>query len=296
LLDVIRLLLKWRKPVLIVTMLAAIVSAVGSLLLPNKYKSTAAFYPTNIATYDRLILFSTETSDKVLNYFGDKNDINRMLSIANSEPLLDRVIEHFDLEERYEIDTTARNYRFQLLKVFKEHFEATKSKLGNIEVSVWDKDPQFASDVATFVMERVGEQYAGFIRSRNEKIFTTMSDKKDEKAMEMQILTDSLSLFDNPNNIQFKTLSTILDNVINDFNTLKTLYDQYEVTANQAFSAVFVIEVPKPALKKDKPVRSVIVAVFTGTTFLLMIILVLIIEKYREIKPMIYNVGTKARA
>jgi uncharacterized protein involved in exopolysaccharide biosynthesis len=75
-----------------------------------------------------------------------------------------------------------------------------------------------------------------------------------------------------------------LESSTNDLNKARSLLDQYETSANQSFSTIHVTEEAYPAIRKDKPVRSLIVIGATGGTFLFMLILAIIVENYRKIQ------------
>lgn len=289
LIGFIKILIKWKWPIVIVTLIAAIGSIIVALILPNYYESVATVKPANLATQDRVILFSTESSDKVLNYFGDKHDINRVLSIANSAPLLDHVINYFDLAKHYDIDQDSRLWRYKTQREFKGNYKAIKTELETVHISVIDQDPQLAADIVSHIVKKVDEINSSLVVERNRQILRSLESSLERKQQTINSYTDSLASMGDTTRIDYKVLSRKLMQLISDFNKQGSLADQYEMTANSEFSSLFVLEEAQPADKKKKPVRWIIVVSATLLAFFLSLIAVVLIEQYRDIREELNN-------
>ena len=75
LISLIRTLINWKWPIVIVTGLAGVVAVIVSLwVMPEYFKSTSVFYPTNQGITDRSALFSKQAGEARVDYFGTKND------------------------------------------------------------------------------------------------------------------------------------------------------------------------------------------------------------------------------
>jgi capsular polysaccharide biosynthesis protein len=171
LLSAARILLKWKSLIIILTVIAAIVSAVTAMMLPVYYKSKVTFYPQNLAAFDRGYLFGTESKEKVQSLFGDKQDVNRVLSIANSTELQGFIQAHFNLPEHYGIDTTSPSWRYKMNKAFEKNFKVIKSELDNVELTIWDRNPDMASEIANFYVAQIDAIYSGLLGDRNQKTY-----------------------------------------------------------------------------------------------------------------------------
>lgn len=84
-------------------------------------------------------------------------------------------------------------------------------------------------------------------------------------------------------------LDSKLQSAVDDLNLDRKLLEQNETTLNTDFSTVHITEAAYPALRKDKPVRSLIVIGVTLGTIVFMILLAVITENYRKIKSRIQN-------
>src|SRR5690606_33137629 len=139
LIDLTKVYLRWKKPILVFVAISTITAVVISLMLTNYYESKAVFYPSNPALTDRQMLFNDKGSDIYLDYFGSKNDVNRMLAIAYSNPVIDYMIENFKLQEHYKIDTADQLWIWKTRKEFLSNYRAIKNELGALEVTIEDQ-------------------------------------------------------------------------------------------------------------------------------------------------------------
>src|ERR1700733_1738903 len=124
LINVIRILLKWKMPIAVLTIAAALIAAFFSIFIMDEYfLSWSTFYPVNQYVYDRSMIFNSETTGGQISYFGGKDDINRIITIANSEPVLNYIIDSFNLTAHYKIDTTKKYWRTKVMKEFDKNYE-----------------------------------------------------------------------------------------------------------------------------------------------------------------------------
>ena len=126
LIGVLRTLYKWRKHVLIVVGIAAIGSVIVSLLLPVYYKATTTFYPANPSLKSPIYLYGDAT--EVLSPFGAEDDLDRMLSFAESKELTDYIIKKFDLYKVYRIDSTEKRAPYKIRKKLFKLYNAQKNE------------------------------------------------------------------------------------------------------------------------------------------------------------------------
>ena len=79
LLGVIATLLKWRKPIIRLCLIAGIGTAIISLFLPNYYQSTTTFYA---ASPDLGMPDPVGEMEKYRDYYGEDTDNDRILTIC----------------------------------------------------------------------------------------------------------------------------------------------------------------------------------------------------------------------
>lgn len=291
LVGIINVIIRWKKQILILVAVSSIVGIIVSFVMPVKYKSEAIFYPVNPALTDRQMLFNEKGTDQYIDYFGSKNDINRMLSIAYSANVLDYLINTYKLQEHYKIDTTDRLWRWKTREELLDNYEAKKSELGAVEITVIDEDKMLAAEIANKVVALIDKQSKDIIISNKQKILALYNDKLTSKSIEVSGTADSLAKMRVRYNIQelespdgqillvkgndptavemFKILLRRQMNAIKDLNVITTIYEQHNATLKDDVSAVYIVENAYPAEKKSSPIRWLICAsAFLGALFL----------------------------
>ena len=108
------LVYKSRKKIILVSFVAAIIAAVVSLFIPNKYKSEVILFPTmNLSTGKALL---NEYNDFL--EIGEEEELEHMMQILQSNEIINRVVEKYDLINHYEIDTSNEKYYVDLIKKY----------------------------------------------------------------------------------------------------------------------------------------------------------------------------------
>ena len=154
---------RWKYFIAGAVILAGIVSIVVALLLPNVYRSTAIFIPTNPRTADpdRLLEDNTLTGSK-LELGGRAEDLDRVITIGESQPVAELIIKKFDLYNHYKAgqpgDDATDNY---VLSEFSSNLSIVHNERDAIELTFMDKDKSLAAAVANslvHVIDSVNQQ------------------------------------------------------------------------------------------------------------------------------------------
>jgi capsular polysaccharide biosynthesis protein len=290
LVGILNVVLRWKKQIATLTIIATLASVVVSLIIPDEFKSVAVFYPVNPAMTDRQMLFNEKGTDQYIDYFGSKNDINRMISIAYSADVIDYLISEYKLYDHYRIDTTKKLWQWDTKKELLSKFSVKKSDLGAIEVTVYDEDKFLAAEIANKVVSIIDKKSKDIIKLNKNKVLDIYKSKYEEKESEVMSVADSLAQLRVRYKIQelespdgqillvkgsdplmvelFKILLRRQMNGIKDLNVITTIYEQHAATLKDEVSAVYIVENAYPADKKTKPIRSLIVlSVFLGSLF-----------------------------
>jgi len=98
LVDVLAFMLKWKKPLITVTLLAAILAVIfsGPWIIKPKYLSTAIFYPSNNNSISSALLTDSRIKNKDHLEFGEQVAAQQYVQMLESEYLKQRVINHFE--------------------------------------------------------------------------------------------------------------------------------------------------------------------------------------------------------
>jgi len=199
------LLVKYRRILLINVTIVTITAIIISLLMPNEYTSTTSFISPkkkgglfgDIAGFSNTIKDLSRTlggrigatSDEAYNY----------LVILQSRTASEKMIKKFNLREIYEID---KSKPFE--NVISELEDRTTFQIadeGNIMVSVTDKNPKRAAEMANYYVEILNELSTDLsvAESRNNRVFI---EKRFVQAQDdIRKLEDSLEIFSKKYNV-----------------------------------------------------------------------------------------------
>lgn len=151
--DYLYILFKWRKFLIINLLIVIVASTLYAFLLPKHYKSTAIVMmpPEGSMGLGGLTSLlggrggSASLGARLLGYATGSEDI--LLGIINSRTAITDVIEKFGLFEYYGIDD---NNFDKVLRLFSKDLNAETNEFGMIEISVINKSPQTAADIANY--------------------------------------------------------------------------------------------------------------------------------------------------
>lgn len=306
LIDAIRVVLKWKVQILIFVVVAAIASIIVSLMMTEYFESSTTFYPTNPSITDSKTVFGDNPSDIGIDYFGTKDDINRMLTIGKSSGVADYIINKYNLADTYDIDTTDLEWRFKVRREFDGNYTILKTEFGAIEITMLDPNPEVAASICRDILQKIDDQNTLIIGGMKEKILGIYALKLEETRNQVNTLTDTLAVLvdeygivqttsangenvtvtgDDPKVVQaFKVLLKQHESAVEDLNEVHTLYEKYKASTTGKVSSVYVVEQAFPSVKKAKPIRWLICASTTLAAFFLGIIGVLLIEQFNSIR------------
>lgn len=306
LIEAIRVILKWKKFILISTIVAGVAAALFSLFVMDEYYlSASTFYPVNQALTNRQTIFNTEAGGAQLEYFGNKADVNRILTIANSVPVIEAIIDSFHIAQHYKIDTSKKYWRTTTRKKFIKNYSAIKTEHEAIEISLYDTDPQLAAQIVNTIVYKVDFLNRLHVNETNHKLYTLINKQIEELQGRVTEYIDTLASLGEKYKIkvsvgsegtmivdgndykavqQYKAILSKQNNTTRELNNLININGQTEVSLQNSETSLFVLEKAIPADRREKPVRSVIVIVTMLITMFVSVIGAILVEQIREIK------------
>ena len=199
LLDVIGVLLRRRRLWLGITAAAAVLSIIISLVIPVWYRASTIFLAASPDQNNYSKLFTGEQVEM----FGSGNDIERVIAAAESEETIRFLIDSFDLLAVYGIDSTSSRAYSDVRDEFFDHYDVTRTKFSEIQISFEDQDAERAAAVANAARIRCGQVLQQMHLRGQESLRTTFLQAVNTKDQRLQELSDSLQ--------QLSTSTGILD-------------------------------------------------------------------------------------
>ncbi len=185
----------WRKPILIVTVLAFIASIIFSSpwFITPKYKSTVIMFPTSTNSISKSLLSENTNSKQDILQFGEDEQAEQLLQILNSNRIRDRVIEKFHLMEHYDIKPDTKYKTTKLYNEYEDNIKFSRTEYMAVKITVLDKDPQYAADIANTIADYLDSTKNAMQKERAIMAFRIVENEYLSLKAEVQKMEDSLT-------------------------------------------------------------------------------------------------------
>jgi uncharacterized protein involved in exopolysaccharide biosynthesis len=301
-LSLVQLIYKWKWHIIIITVLAAICGAIfsSSRFITPLYKSEAIAYPANISPYS------------------DESETEQMLQIINSQSIIDSIVEKYDLWTDYGID---RNYQYAktyLMLEYHDKIKISKTPYEAVSITVQDKDPQVACDIAKDILNFYDQKVAKLHRDKVSEVVRMYAQQLELKQQDIENLKQQLADLGTNygmanyvgqsreitrgylngsskatelmrNLEQYGPEAIDLENKIiaeaTTYVDVKLDYEQQLRFYNSDLTYSNIVTEPYPADKKSYPVRWIVVALSAMGAMLLTILVLFIIENRKKFVP-----------
>ena len=301
-LSLVQLVYKWKWHIIIITVIAAICGAIFSsaTFITPLYKSEAVAYPANISPYS------------------DESETEQMLQIINSQSIADSVIEKYDLWSDYGIE---RNYQFAktyMMLEYHDKIKISKTPYEAVSITVLDKDPQVACNIAKDILNFYDQKVAKLHRDKAKEVVDMYAHQLELKQQDLDTMKARLSYLGTnfglanyerqsqeitkgyingsakaaelKRNLELYGPESIdLENKIiaeaTAFVDVKLDYEQQLRIYNADLTFSNIITEPYPADKKSYPMRWVVVALSALGAFLITLLVLFVIENRKKFVP-----------
>jgi len=304
--NLLEILWKWKKHLIIVGLLAILISAIfsSSYFIKPKFKSVARIYPSNnIYT------------------FSDESESEQLLEIINSQDLKFKVIEAFNLSEVYRISKQDPLYMTYMMAEFNDNVSFKKTEYETIEIQVLDTDPQRACNMCDSIISFLDQKVSSMHRIKYEEVAQIAKKdlnlikheidsvqeqlntlRKDYKILDyeaqseeitkgmVKVIAEQRKQSSGGKELEqwMKNLSEkggeyqLLDNqqrfLITQLDSIKKVYIQSVSSAEKKITYGQRVQNPVPADKKSYPLRSLIVLFSTFGALFCAILVILLLE------------------
>lgn len=210
---------RWRKPLVIVTIAAAVLSAIFSapVFITPKFESTVIMFPTSTASISKSLLAKNNVAKEDLLAFGEEEQAEQLIQILNSDEIRQRIIDKYGLMEHYEIDTTDQYKYTKLFKEYESNIKYKRTEFQSVRVDVLDTDPQLAADMANDIAALVDSVKNRMQKDRAYKAMRIAEAEYLEMKSYVKELEDSLN--------------TMREMGVNDYESMSERFNEYYAKA-----------------------------------------------------------------
>ncbi|MDL2227812.1 hypothetical protein LJC30_02885 [Odoribacter sp. OttesenSCG-928-L07] len=287
------------------------------LFITPKYKSQMIMFPASSNSISKALLTDQVSIKQDVLQYGEDEQIDQMLQILNSNKIRDRVIEKFNLLEHYGYSNSSYKYT-KLNKTFNENIKFRRTEFMAVSVTVMDKDPQMASDIANEIGALYDSTAINMQKERAEQAYLIVEQTYMSLISDIQKMEDSLAVLRSLGINDYETQAEAINNqlaiqiangntrAVNDLqkqldilakygtpyvsirdqldydkrqlSLIKVKYEEAKLDAEQELTQKFIISEAFSAEKKSYPIRWLIVVISTLSVFLMTIIIIVIAE------------------
>jgi len=323
----ITFIIKWWKQIMIVTIAAAVSTAIVSMFIPDKFKSSVVLFPSTTHSISKALIDVQGSSKADILEFGMEEDADQMIQILNSDEIRNRIIGKYDLMTHYRIKPDEKFALTKLNKEFEENISFRRTEYMSVKIDVLDEDPQMAANIANDIAALLDSVKNRMQHERAKEGLKIVEQEYTELETYVNQMEDSLRKirllgindYESQSEVLNKEYATalakgdsraikaleeklkILSEYGGAYTSLKEGLELYReqlslmkiklkearVDASQSISHKFVVNNAYPAERKTYPKRSLIVLSAALAVFLLSIFVIIGIENYRNYKAQI---------
>ncbi len=228
--DILKVLSRNKKYLLYTTICAALLSALISFLLPVYYKSLTSFYA---ASPDLGLPNTIGTIELPRQVYGSDYDIDRLLAIAESDEVYSHLISKFGLFNHYDIDSVKVRAPYLIREELKDRYKVLKTKLGAIELTVEDKDPRIAANMANEARDHINLLSQSLMKQSQSATLESYKTNLAYQAQSVNAISDSIMFYRQKYNIvdtksQGEVYSELLANTHATVESTKSILEYYK--------------------------------------------------------------------
>ncbi|MBM3447875.1 MAG: hypothetical protein FJX90_02070 [Bacteroidetes bacterium] len=320
--NLLVLVYKWRKQLIGLTLIAALLAAGASFLIEEKYKSTVVLFASQQHSFGEQLLEDVKKQDLLA--YGEEEDAERLMQIINSDQIRSRIIEKYNLWQVYEIKKEDRGANTLIGKLYADNVAANLTRFGSIEITVMDASPERARDMANDIAALTDSVSNKMRSERAMTAFLYAKSSLEALQIEIKTLEDSMQQlqrrgvysykdqiaylteqygtaiaeghpdraqeikdqmdFLSQYGTQYKKLESEIDGGYEKMQVLRKRFDLMKIDVESRLSSQLVVDKAAAADKKSYPVRWLIVVISAISAFVFGVAAILVRENLHLLK------------
>ncbi|PID94008.1 MAG: hypothetical protein CSA95_05045 [Bacteroidetes bacterium] len=195
-LNLLAYLYKWRRPILIMTGVAFVLSVLFScpLFITPKFSSSVILFPTSSNSISKALLTERVDSKQDILQFGEDEQVEQMLQILASNRIRDRIIEKYDLLSHYRIKPTEKYRHTKLIKEYESNIKFRRTEYMGVLIRVMDHDADTAALIANDIAELLDSTKSEMQHARARRALQIVEEEYYQLRDEVQRMEDSLTI------------------------------------------------------------------------------------------------------
>ena len=267
----------WQRRWKLITAFVAISLVVTSILLvliPRQYESIAVATAGNPLLSDKAYLFN-QNVDQLYSNYGNADDIDRLLGIANLDTTYNLLVDSFKLYNYYTTSKSNKAIRRRNAVLgLKKDVQIQKNELNQFTLSVWNKHPVVAANIANSMLGIIQKITANGLQKSYEQTLFLLDSTLVGMQSEYEAITNISRERQTP-----KTAVELINakkaTLLEQMKQYQKTYSEVAMAAANVQPSVIVLQSATPAVKAGKPpvLAWLLGVLLTSTTFGLLAVL-----------------------
>lgn len=318
--DLIVFIKEKFKILAIITIIGAVISAIVSLTIQEKFKSVVVLFPAPATSVSKALLSDNITS-KTVSKFGEEEEVEQLLQVLHSDEIRETIIAKYNLMGHYEIGD-AKFPKTALTREYNDNITCRRTEFMSIEIEVLDTDPKIAANIANDIAALLDTAMNRMEHERALKALKLVEHEYNTLRTQMSVLGDSLTKIRQHGVIDYESQAEVFNKAyadalaannlkgakiiekkletiakyggpyvaIRDFleyeteqlSLIKARYAEAKVDATANIPHKFIVNNAQPAERKSYPIRWLIVLMSTAATGILALLTLIIIDIFKD--------------
>jgi capsular polysaccharide biosynthesis protein len=300
----VRVLLKWKKQLLLVVLAATALGLIMSSewFIKPKYKSSAVLYPANLTPY------------------GNETATEQMLQLLQSSDIRTSVCDRFKLADRYQVDMSKKGAYSALFDTYSDNVDIRRTEFESVKIDVYDTDPQEACQIVDTIINLMNIKARNLQRVKTAEVVKMLKSELDYKQAEIDTLETALKVLREKyglldyyiqtkealkryyklitsgapkerlieldgimKNLEAKgaesvSLKQLHQKAFETYAEIRVQYDKALSDSRKELTYANVVAKPYPSDKKSTPVRWIVVCICTISALVFSLLVIIVIE------------------
>jgi uncharacterized protein involved in exopolysaccharide biosynthesis len=209
---IVEFLLKWRKPIFIITILTGLSAILftAPFIVHPKFRSIVIFYPTTTVSVSRALVSEQGPGNGDFLTVGESQEAEQLLQILQSDIIATKIRDKYNLMKHYRINPDSKYANTKFAKQFNSNVKSGLTEYTSIKVTVIDEDPQMAANIANDIVEIMDTIRNDILKERSSKGLSIVENDYKEKLRQVQELIDSINILSKMGVLKYEQQSDAL--------------------------------------------------------------------------------------
>lgn len=197
--DLVTVITRRWKLILLLTLLAAVLSLLLCLFVPKKYLGVATVLTANPALSDKARLFN-QNIEALYPELGSLDDLDLIEGTTKLDTVYLALAKDFSLVSHYDLSSNDSTALYQAAKRLKKNTDISRTGYGELRIKVWDKNNQLAAALANAAVQVLNDLHQQVQTENNRLVLQQLKEEYTRKQQALEKATNTVMRIEQPQN------------------------------------------------------------------------------------------------